>query len=260
MIEWLNNRMFLNGVMIAIIFITIGYLYYLVKNCDIIEKAQRSAWNNQVILKLYDYLSRYISPIAFNYNLSDNIKLYNLHINKSTKYHLEIGVASVHDLEKCTLQQIERENIKITLLDFVENPLKISKQSLIKHGYKTENIDTHCCDILQLNAKKLKYQQYNTIAMQGVLHCVPGSINDKLPKIIKNLSVVMDSNTILFGSTSCALPPTNKSFTKYLSPISIYKKDKFDDLKHVFQQYFEHCDIKLVGHVTEFQVSGFKNL
>merc|ERR1712154_444571 len=174
--------------------------------------------------------------------------------------HLEIGCASIEGITQ-NIDSI-KNSLKLTLSDFVSEPLKSAHHVLInKNGFNADNLDLVQCDILKLDSQNmLKYDKYDTIGISGVLHCIPGSMNEKLPIIITNLSNVMDKNTILFGMTFCT--PENNSFSiaKYfLKSIQAQKKnDFFQDLVRIFNEHFENCDIKQFGFVAQFEVSGFK--
>eukprot|EP01084_Bolivina_argentea_P158034 275333_1 len=196
---------------------------------------------------------------AWGYDGKHSLNLYNKCLLNSNS-HLEIGVASVTDLVNCNIINEKKENIKLSLSDYDQIPLELAEKTLIKSGFQKSNIETICCDALQLNANEFNFQPYNTIALGFVLHVIPGLMNEKFPKIINNLSSLIDKNTILFGSTLCniyILPEHQDLYTKMLMK-QVGKHDNPQDVENVLKNYFDELHVTHIGSVIQFEATNFK--
>ena len=228
-------------------------------------------WKSNWSLRLYNFVKPN-AKLVFNYPIQGHLQLYHKYLSKSLN-HLEIGVASAYDLINCDIEN-NKSNINITLMDYDDHPLNMAKKQLLQHGFNESNLKTICTDILQLKPGMFEANNinkaYDTIAMGFLLHCIPGSMNEKFSIILNNLSSVMDENTKLFGMTVCN--PTQeilkrnrfKSLGGFVISTAQRQGDMYntqDTPQHVedtLKQYFDDYKIEQVEFVTVFEAANFK--
>lgn len=158
--------------------------------------------------------------------------------------------------------------MNVTLLDIDEDSLRIAKEQMVSNGFHPSMIETVQCDITKVNDTTLTNKAgkaYDTIAMNGVLHSIPMSMDDKLPAILDGLALYMDSETYFFGSTIPNLPEDGyTSFARNYMQIlqktsSIYNEtDTVKAVDQIMDRFFEKYEIKEIGYGMTFQGSKFK--
>ena len=170
---------------------------------------------------------------------------------------------------------MKKENIdpiNLTLLDYDENPLRLAKNNLIKHGFDEQKIKTICTDILQLKPELFERNgikdAFDSISMSFLLHCVPGPMNEKFPTILNNLSCVIDEDTRLFGSCFCNPTEEMLNGLSFLRRFIICnaqksadvdnKNDKVEDVQQILNDHFHSSYTEQLGIVTVYQATNFK--
>lgn len=162
----------------------------------------------------------------------------------------------------------DRLNMNVTLLDIDEGSLQIAKEQMVSNGFHPSMIETAHCDITQMTDCSLQNRggsAYDTIAMNGVLHSIPLSMDDKLPRILEGLAIYMDAETCFFGSTIPNIPVDGySSFARNYMQIlqktqSICNdKDTVKAVDEIMDRFFESYEIKEIGYGMTFQGSKFK--
>eukprot|EP01084_Bolivina_argentea_P277783 474384_1 len=113
---------------------------------------------------------------------------------------------------------------------------------------------------------------YDSIGISYVIHCIPTSLNEKLPLLLNGLSKHMDENTVIFGSTVCSHSNNinNQSnihysiFMKWIRFLQYQKvianqNDNHSDLENIFEQYFDEFSVKKIGYASVFVGTKLKN-
>eukprot|EP01084_Bolivina_argentea_P195134 334831_1 len=219
-----------------------------------------SVWSKNINMKVYPYVSRLAMNNVWKFPTERHVAQYSEYMMRS-KNHLEIGTASVHCLTKANI--FDRLNMNVTLLDIEEAPLNNAKEELIANGFHKTLINTIQCDVTQINENTISDMNnkiFDTIAMGHVLHCIPGSINEKFPKILDGLSSYMDKNTKFFGCSHANIEPDGfnafpEKFMNFLrqQKILFNENDTTKDMEKVLSEYFGIYDVTEVGYVTMFE-------
>ena len=188
------------------------------------------------------------------------VNFYSKHMFYS-KNHLEIGTASMYDLVNSNIA--DRLNMNVTLIDIEEAPLINGKKELIANGFHESLIKTVKCDATKINKDTFPFMDnkvFDTIGMGLVLHCIPGSINHKFPKILDGLSLYMDENTKLFGTSlpnieQDASDTFSKRVMKFLQERNEFynQDDTTEDMIKVLNLYFGEYETKDIGYLTLFE-------
>lgn len=173
-------------------------------------------------------------------------KLFTQH---TTTNHLDVGVGSGYFLDKCLMDTKRR----IALLDLSENSLSVSAERIRRF-----NPEIYHANILEpLN---LKCNKFDSISVNYLLHCLPGTITEKAV-VFKNLLPLLNNNGKLFGSTILGQDSKHNYLARKL--MAIYNKkgifgntmDNLSSLKTILNQYFEQVNIEIEGCVAIFSAT-----
>jgi SAM-dependent methyltransferase len=115
------------------------------------------------------------------------LDLYDRHIGVR---HLDVGVGTGYFLGHCRFP-VERP--AITLLDLSEPCLAKAAQRLDRYSPRVVRANV-------LDALDLGDAQFDSIALNGVLHCLPGTMEEKAT-VFRNLRPLVAEGGVLFGST-----------------------------------------------------------
>ena len=115
------------------------------------------------------------------------LELYDRHVGAR---HLDVGVGSGYFLDHCRFP-VERP--AITLLDLSGPCLAKAAQRLDR--YSPRVVRANVLDPLELGEA-----HFDSIALNGVLHCLPGTMEEKAT-VLRNLRPFVAEGCVLFGST-----------------------------------------------------------
>lgn len=163
-----------------------------------------------------------------------------------TNNHLDVGVGTGYYLDKC-LNNIGR---RLALLDL--NPKSLESAASRISRFKPEIYRANVLDTLDLQCHK-----FDSISMNYLLHCLPGTLEEK-SFVFENLSSYLNDNGIIFGSTILGKDIEVGYLAKKL--MSIYnRKGIFDNgqdslsvLSSSLHKSFKEVDIKVIGCVAIF--------
>lgn len=167
-------------------------------------------------------------------------------VKNVTINHLDVGVGTGYYLDKC-LSNTER---RVALLD-------LNLNSLISAASRISRFDPEIYHANVLDKLNLKCDRFDSISINYLLHCLPGSIKEK-SIVFANLRPYLNEKGILFGSTILG-KGTKKS---YLASklMSIYNRkgifdnnlDSLTELTSSLHEYFNKVDLRTVGCVAIF--------
>eukprot|EP01083_Nonionella_stella_P010766 30623_1 len=223
-------------------------------------------YNSKLYLNAYRFKQMVYQKYFMKYPPAETVALYNKFMNKS-RNHLEIGTASVDWPIKAEIE--DRLTVKVTLLDLEELPLQYAKTQMVANGFDPSLIKTIQCDVTNIPHDAIEPQTFDTIGISNVLHCIPGPMSEKLPKIVEALSPYMNQHTQFFGCCYSNMP-----FDRYNSPQELFMRwlqnrnmlfnqnDTPESIKEVLDQYFDASrvikkDIWIC--VTMFEATHFKS-
>ena len=112
---------------------------------------------------------------------------YNKHV---TANHLDVGVGTGYFLDRC---RFPSPTPRVGLMDLNPDTLEFASQRIRR--YKPETYRRNVLESISLDAER-----FDSIGINYLLHCVPGSIESK-SVVFDHLKALMNPNAVLFGST-----------------------------------------------------------
>ena len=199
-------------------------------------------------LKFYNlYVLRFSNRFIWHCKSKCILEFYNKNI---TANHLDVGVGTGYFLDHA---QFPSSKPSVALLDLNNHCLQCTSKLLSRYQPKIYH-----ANIFQ--PLTMIDQKFDSIGLNYVLHCLPGSFTQK-SNVISNLKSLLTKNGILFGSTILAKDQTHNWLGSKL--LTIYnKKGIFDNwkddrfgLEEMLNQHFFNVEIKVMGTVAFFTVS-----
>lgn len=144
---------------------------------------------NSLFLRIYDPFVVHFSG-RFIYGCPSNRiqQMYDVHAGKR---HLDIGPGSGYFLDRCRFGGNRPE---LTLIDLNPDVLRYATRRLQRYGPRTLQADV-------LQPLPLNPGSFDSIGMNYLLHCLPGSIKQK-SRMFPGLAALLAPGGVLFGSTA----------------------------------------------------------
>ena len=168
--------------------------------------------------------------------------MYNL---LATPRHLEIGVGTGYCLDR-TCMDFDR----LALVDLNPNCLEMAGQRLERYAPTT-----HVRNVLE--TFDLDGERFNSIALGGVLHCLPGSMREKA-RVFDNLGAMMRDDCVAFGycivSDTGALSPQGRLVRWVLNRLRVINNygDTSTGLLHALESRFDYANVTRIGAIAFF--------
>jgi hypothetical protein len=190
------------------------------------------------LLSNYDRLVRAFAKFVWRCPWEKLLNLYNQNISEN---HLEVGVGSGYFLDNC---RFPSENPRIALLDINLNTLEFTSKRIQRY-----QPTTHIANVL--NPISLKIGKFDSIGFNNVIHCLPGTIPNKI-RALTNLKSLMNEGGILFGSTILGkdVKPNylaQMTLSLYNSRRIFNSQDNLSDLKDALESNFSSYTVQLIG-------------
>lgn len=212
------------------------------KHSDAIHAGQAVYTNSA--LSLYDLLMHGISNHLV---WRCPTKLLRHHFRKHvTLNHLDVGVGTGYFLDHCLLEQKRR----LALLDLNNNSLEKTAERIKR--FKPEVYQANILAPLTLPCR-----QFDSISINYLFHCLPGSIHEKAAAL-DNLKKYLQPDGKIFGSTILSHGIDCNFAARKL--MSIYNskgifsntKDHLKGLRQELEQRFTNVEIEVKGCVAIF--------
>lgn len=216
-----------------------------INECDI--QAGQAAYTS-FLLKIYniwvlDISNRWIWRCPKSYQLQQ--------FNKNiTANHLDIGVGTGYYLQHCRWPS----NLKLALMDLNPNCLEYAKKAV---AILVPTIYLH--DIFK--PKHDLKDQFNSISMNYLLHCLPGNMKTKT-LVIENAVAMLKSSGVLFGATILSDQKFHTIVSQQLlnfynkKKIFSNKQDNYQSLQNLLKNYLNDVELQVIGCVALFK--GYK--
>lgn len=196
------------------------------------------------VLSIYDFWVLGVSNHFFWKCPTRNIS--NYFLDNVSSNHLDVGVGTGYYLKNHLPQKTKR----IALLDMNSNSLSEASNA-ISH-FKPE---VYQADVL--NMHDLGVEKFDSISVNYLLHCLPGSLVEK-SILFKNLKTLLNDEGVLFGSTILGKGVKKNFFAQKL--MDVYNKkgifcnfnDDLDSLSNSLNEHFSNVEIKMIGCVALF--------
>lgn len=169
---------------------------------------------------------------------------YNKHV---TANHLDIGVGTGYFLEHC---RFPSQAPRVALMDSNQNTLEFASKRIARH-----TPETYLRNVLE--PISIEATKFDSVGMNYLLHCVPGSIESKAV-IFDHVKALANPNAVVFGSTLLQGGVSRSWIAKRL--MNIYNKkgifsnqdDNLDGLKRVLSQRLKDVSVETVGSAAVF--------
>ncbi|MBI1348933.1 methyltransferase [bacterium] len=169
---------------------------------------------------------------------------YNHHLSAN---HLDVGVGTGYFLDRC---QFPSPQPRVGLMDLNPNTLDYASQRIAR--YQPE---IYRQNILEPITQPIP--PFDSIGINYLLHCVPGSITEKAVAF-DHLRTLMNPRACLFGSTILHQGVPRSWLAQRLMRIYNQKgifsnqADDLDGLTHALKQRFQHVEVRVQGCVALF--------
>lgn len=135
-------------------------------------------------------------------------------------------------------------------MDVNPTPLEFASRRLARYGP-----ERYCRNVLEPIA--LDAEKFDSVGINYLLHCVPGSIESKAVAF-DNLKTLMNPGAVLFGSTLLEGGVPRSGFAKRLMDaynrkgIFSNRQDDLDGLKSALGRRFRDVSVEVVGCAALF--------
>ncbi len=197
------------------------------------------------VLQIYDlYVLGFSNTFIWECPSRLILDFYNEHISQR---HLDVGVGTGYYLDKCKF----RSPISIiTLADLNPNSLEIAAERLKRYSPKT-----HLVNVLE--PIRIEPADFDSIALNYLLHCLPGNIRTK-GALFQNLKSLLNNHGVIFGTTILGKGVRQNILARALmraynwTGIFANVNDNATDLEDVLRVNFRDYSIRVVGCVAFF--------
>lgn len=161
--------------------------------------------------------------------------------------HLDIGVGTGYLLDNC---RFPVPNPEVVLADL--NPASLAAAA---HRIRYLHPQTHEVDVLQ--PFKLPEAPFDSVSMNYLLHCLPGSLPSKAPAIAHAASQLRRGG-VLFGATILGEGVDHNVFGGLLMRaynwrgIFSNREDSAEVLQHLLEQKLKDVELQVIGKVALF--------
>lgn len=202
-------------------------------------------------LAIYDWWVLKVSnPLIWKCPTEKLVDLYRAHISNN---HLEVGVGTGYFLE----ETLPGDRVRVGLLDANRNCLEKASQRI--SNYVPEIFQE---DILE--PLDLKTEDFQSIAINFLLHCLPGRLETKMPKVLDHLIPVLEDDGVIFGSTILGTDIQRPLIAKFL--MSRYNKkgifsnseDALGAVMESLSTRFRTFNVEVSGCVVMFWGKGLR--
>jgi len=207
-------------------------------------EAGQAVYSN-LVLAIYDFYVLGVSNHLI-WKCPTQWLLDNYNENISSK-HLDVGVGTGYLLDKCQFPVSEPE---VSLLDLNQNSLDVTAKRISRHNpvsYRHNVFDPMPFD----------GPQFDSIGMNYLLHCLPGTMESK-SVVFDNLLEVLNPGGVIFGSTLVADEERQGWAARKLMAIYNRKgifsnrEDSTEALEKVLSERFSEYSLDRVGCAAIF--------
>lgn len=161
--------------------------------------------------------------------------------------HLDVGVGTGYLLDAC---RFPSRHPRITILDLNRNSLHVTRRRIVRYRPRPCLADV-------LAPLPIKPATFNSIGLNYVLHCLPGSMVRK-GEVLKQLKPLLREHGVLFGTTvlSHDVQPNRlaRSLMSVYNGVGVFD-NVYDDrhgLETILQAVFPDYSLHVIGCVAFF--------
>lgn len=201
------------------------------------------------ILSFYDvFVLGFSNTFVWKCKTQKILEHYNQHVSS---HHLDVGVGTGYFIDKC---KFPSDIVHLGLMDLNENSL--GKTALRVARYKPKLFISNI-----LEPVAVEVPQYDSISINYLLHCLPGSIDSK-SIIFDHLKTKLTKDGIIFGSTLLSSGVTRsaiaKKFMRVYNRKGIFSnnEDSLDELIAQLILRFSDVEVEVEGSVAIFSAKN----
>lgn len=180
------------------------------------------------------------------------LAMYDQHVSAN---HLDVGVGTGYFLDRCTFPLKGTEPPRISLFDLNRNSLSYTANRIARYGPTTHH--GNVLEPIALDENGSEHEKYDSVAMNYLLHCLPGTMATK-SVAFDHLRSHMNPAAVLFGAT--VLPPASAGNLLASQLMGVYNRrgifsnqqDDLDSLREQLSMRFTDVSITVVGCVALF--------
>ncbi len=199
----------------------------------------------RAMLSVYDFfVLGFLCRFMWKCRSHHLLDLYNQHI---TSNHLDVGVGTGYFLDHC---RFPTQTPRIALIDLNINSLAVTRRRLSRYAPLTYHRDV-------LEPIDLDTQPFDSVAINGLLHCLPGTIRTK-SVVFDHLKPLVNPGGVIFGCTILN-KGVKKSRPAQWTMNSLNKQKVFtnleddpEDLKAELSRRFPRHDLRVIGCMALF--------
>lgn len=199
---------------------------------------------NQRMLRYYDRLLEFTCNRVWRCPIGRTLELYSRHL---TSNHLEVGVGTGYFLEH---SELPGPQPRLALLDL--SPHCLNRTAARLSRYAPEVYRANALAPIELCGRR-----FDSIAMNYVLHCMPGALPGK-GIAFGNLKPLLNASGVLFGSTvlrhgvRCDLGA--RAFMRLYNARKVFCNldDSLAGLRQALEKTFSNVRIEVIGCVAQF--------
>ena len=202
------------------------------------------------VLGIYDFYVLWLSNrLAWRCTRERQLAHYESHLGAR---HLDVGVGTGWYLDHTRFP--DTDDRELWLLDLNENSLAHTRKRIARYAPRVVVGDV-------LGDAQLPAGHFDSIGMNYLLHCLPGTMRDKA-HAFATLATALREDGVLFGSTILNADVAHNAFGRAL--IRVYNRkgifgnvhDDAEGLRDELTEHFEEVNITVEGTVALFSARG----
>ena len=200
---------------------------------------------NRALLSIYDFcVLGFLCRFMWRCPSRHLMDLYNQCV---TSNHLDVGVGTGYFLDHC---RFPTHKPRIALIDLNTNSLDVTRRRLSRYApvaYRR--------DVLELI--DVDTQPFDSVAINGLLHCLPGTIRTK-GVVFDHLKPLLKPGGLIFGCTilnkGVKKSPPAQWTMNWLNRQKVFTnlEDDLEDLKAELSKRFQRYDVQVIGCMALF--------
>ena len=176
-------------------------------------------------------------------------KLVRMYTDSVSGNHLDVGVGSGHFLDNCIFPV---DSPRIVLFDLNPNSLEFTRNRIRRYSPSAYQTNV-------LEPIRLETDPFDSIGINYLLHCLPGTLASKAPLVFKNLRPLLKPGGVIFGSTILGEAVRHNYLGRVL--MEIYNntgafdnwQDNARDLRSSLESQFRSYQMRIIGCTALFK-------
>lgn len=209
------------------------------------EVAAGHAFYSRRTLRIYDpMILGFFSRVAWRCPSSRILEHYDRHVSGN---HLDVGPGTGYFLDRCRFPVADP---RIALLDLNTDCLAVACERIGR--YRPQQFVANALEPLEIDTEK-----FDSVALNYVLHCLPGRMADKTT-VFRNLATVTTPGGVIFGATLLQEGVPRSWYARAVmarnNRVGIFsnRDDSLDDLTAGLAECLVETSVEVVGCVAMF--------